>query len=362
MCARIGVHNSGVTFISNILMNEQITDEQKSSLTKALAIVGFIALIIFTVWLAVQIVRVLPNAFSSLASLADSVYNYEESDDFLTAPQKSVVNAGESFTITWSEVRNDGTYTFTYACADGVAVDMRTSGNDIVSIACDTPTPLDTATQLELVISSEKARFVDVKYTITFTPTSGDPIETASTVTIVNATIPTSGIVPEDEISEEDDEETPTSPEVSTPRPSTPTYTPGTPTTIRKVIYGIPTSDPNGKIDLAVTFLGVGTLNGKVFTPKSKIDIDDMGAVQFEVKNIGTKTAEDWEYEVELPFGMSHVSGDQKALKPNERAVITLGFEGLTQTGTERIEAQIDAKGDIRKNNDSFVWSVTFTD
>ena len=344
-------------------MNNQVTEEQKSSLTKVLAIFGFLALVVFSVWLAVQIVRVLPSAFSSLASLADSVYNYEESDEFLTAPEKSIVNAGESFTISWSKQSQPGTYTFMYTCTEGVAIETRTTENEIVTIACDTPTEIDTEDSIEIVIGSEKARFVDVRYTITFSPENGDDtLVTNSQVTIVNASIPTGGIIAEEDQNEEIPEEEQETPVVTTPRPTTPTYTPGTPITIRKVVYSVPVSDPKGKIDLAVTFLGVGTLEGKTFTPASKIDIDEMGAVQFEVKNIGTKTAEDWEYEVNLPFDIKHTSGDQKALKPNERAVITLGFEGLTETGSEKIKAVVDAQGDVQSSNDSFVWTVTFTD
>ena len=45
--------------------------EKKQSVLKTLAIIGFIGIIIFIAWASVQLVNVLPSAFSSLASLAE---------------------------------------------------------------------------------------------------------------------------------------------------------------------------------------------------------------------------------------------------------------------------------------------------
>ena len=68
----------------------QVHNKDKDSVMKTLAIVGFIAVIAFGVWLAVQVVSLVPSAFSSLASIADTVYNYhpvaEEVDKTATLP------------------------------------------------------------------------------------------------------------------------------------------------------------------------------------------------------------------------------------------------------------------------------------
>lgn len=326
---------------------------------KTFAILGFIAVIVLSVWLAVQIVSIIPSAFSSLASIADSVSNYRPDEKLEVATQNSVVNAGESFTITWTHMRREGTYTFSYGCVDGVSVDIRKKDGAIESLECNVPVEMTEATSLEIRASSEKSRFVDVPYTITFTANGSDnPIATQSTITVVNATIPASGLAAEDD-QEEDAEVTPSKP---TTKPSTPVYTLGKPVTIKKTVYTIPVSDPNGKIDLQVTFLGIGTITGKTFTPKSSIDVDDQGALQFEVKNIGTKTAEDWSYKAELPADITYTSGDQKALKPNERAVITLGFDGLTQDGTDIVGVEVTAKNDVKKSNNEFEKSIKIID
>lgn len=339
-------------------MNQSTDEQKKESFTKVLAIAGFIAIIIFAVWLAVQIVSILPSAFSSLASLADSVYNYDKKTELEVATEKSVVNAGESFTITWTQLRGEGTYTFTYKCVDGVSIDIRDQSGAISSVACDTQVDLGNATSLEILVQSEKARFADIPYTITWSEAEGDAVVTKdASITVANASIPASGVVAEEV------EPTPeqTTPAVTTPA-KTPTYTAGTPVTIKKFVYTIPVSDPKGNVDLQVTFLGVGTLSGKVFTPKTKLDIDDQNALQFEVKNIGTRTAEDWSYEANLPADISYDGADQKALKPNERAVITLGFDGLTKDGSEKIGVEVTAKGDTKESNNDFTKTIQFVD
>jgi len=345
-----------------------VTPEQKDSVTKTLAIVGFVAAILFAVWLAVQIVSVIPSAFSSLASIADGVYNYNEDQSMTVATKNSVVNTGEAFTVTWTQMRNPGTYAFSYKCTEGAALDARDSSGDIITLACDTKLNLGTATTLDIIITSEKQRFVDIAYTVTFTP-SAEGAESSSTqakVTIVNASIPTSASVAETEETEEENEVTgvvagETTSETTSTGTTGSTNTglvAGEPEVIERIIYAIPESDPNGEIDLKVTYLGVGTLSGKTFSIAETIDRDEQGAFRFEVKNIGTKTADKWTYQAQLPSGIEYDAGDQKPLKPNEKAVITLGFEGLTQVGIEKFGAEVSAKGDSNSRNDSFTWAV----
>ncbi|MFT7507080.1 MAG: hypothetical protein ACI92I_000218 [Acidimicrobiales bacterium] len=341
----------------------QVTQEQKDSVTKTFAIVGFIAAILFAVWLAVQIVSVIPSAFSSLASIADGVYNYNEDQSLIVATQNSIINTGESFTLSWTEMNRSGAYAFSYACAEGVSIEIRDAQNNIGALDCNTPLSLGIVTSLDLVVASEKQRFTDVTYTVTYTPSvkSAKEIATSAKVTIVNIHIPTGAVLVEEATTIEPEEGNVVINEI-TPKP--PTTNPGTglvagtPTTIEEIIYAIPTSDPNGKIDMQVTFLGIGKLSGKTFVRTATLDKDENGAFQFEVKNVGTKTADSWSYEANLPSGIEYNAGSQKALKPNEKAIITIGFEGLTQVGTEKIGATVTAKNDVNKRNNSFTWSV----
>ena len=347
----------------------QVTQEQKDSVTKTFAIVGFVVAILFAVWLAVQIVGVIPSAFNSLASIADGVYNYNEDQELTVAANDTVANTGEAFELSWTQMSRPGTYAFSYACTEGTSVDVRNAKGDVLSLECGIDYTLGDTNALDIVITSEKQRFTDVSYTITYTPedTEALAVETSSQITIVNASIPTTGVAMTDEEAEAEGQvagETTSEPEEEpvVEEPTTNTggteLTAGTPTTVEEIIYAIPTSDPNGKIDLQVTYLGVGTLEGRTFASAGSIDVDEQGAFKFEVTNIGTKTSKEWSYDAHLPSGIEYTSGEQDVLKPNEKAIITIGFEGLTQVGVERFGADIDAESDVNNNNNSFTWAV----
>ncbi len=337
----------------------QVTSEQKESVTKMLAIVGFLAAIVLLVFIAVKLVSVLPTAFSSLASLADSVYNHDEISLSITTPN-TVVKNGEGFSLSWDEVNRPGTYSFSYTCTDGINVTMRTAEGDIVPVACGTATELaDEQTSLELTIEAATQRFTDVSYRIIFTPS--DPrlktLTAESQVTIVNATIPTGTVItPEPEATE---------PEVAVDTPATETpETPATysPTYTEAVTYSMPVSDPNGVTDLAVRFVGVGIVDNGRFIPMPELRTNEGGAIQFAVKNIGTKTSEDWAFTADLPSDITYTSKTQDVLKPNEEAIITLGFTGADRTGIEKFGVTLDISKDSNGANNSFTWAVKVID
>lgn len=336
----------------------QVTEEQKQTLTKVFAIVGFIAIIIIAVFVAVNIVRLVPSAFSSLASIADSVANYSARREQLeVASGNSVVNAGESVTISWTKMRQNGSYSFSYACTDGVAIEAKDTDGKIVTLACNTPLQLGSNTSVDLMVSSEKTRFVDVSYTVTFVPekSGASSVSTTKSLTIVNASIPASGkpvVTTATSTSVTGTKTTPSTPSKTTG------YKPGTPVTIHKVIYTMPVSDPNGTIDLQVTYIGVGIMQGTTFIPTANIVSGEEGAVRFAIKNIGTKTASAWSYHADLPAGLGYDSGAQIALKPNEQAILTLSFNGVDQRGVQTFGVDVSAQNDVNRNNNTFSWSV----
>lgn len=351
-------------------MNE-VSQQKKESVTKTLAIVGFIAVIIFIVFLSVQVVRLVPGAFASLASIADSLYNYQGEEALTVSTKNSVVNAGESFTISWTDMRRDGVYRFTYECVDGVALDVRTGSGDINSIACDSPLELGENTTLDVVLSSEKQRFTDVPYTITF-QIEGDQekrLSANSVITVVNASIPTSARIAEEDDEGETTDESPRDEEgdaegqvagESTDETTTTPNTVNTPTYY--TTYVQPVSDPNGYVDLSITHVGVGELSGNTFVPTATVDQDAHGAIRFEIKNIGTKTSGAWHYVAHLPSDITYTASPQLPLKPQEKAIITIGFDGVTQTGIQQFDVAVDADEDINGTNNSYVRTLEITD
>ncbi len=342
----------------------QVTNEQKETVTKLLAVVGFLAAIVLLVVIAVKVVTFIPGAFSSLASIADSVYNYERTPSITISTPNSVVKSGESFTISWNEQKRPGTYSFSYVCATGVSVETRLGSDEITTVTCDEALPLEKdQTDLNILVTTDTQRFTDLDYTIIFTPSDPrlETIASDARITIVNASLPTiTNMDPAPEVEEVPEVVAPEeAPKPAPTTPSTPTKpVAGTPTYIEEVIYAIPTSNPNGTIDLRVTLVGVGTLDGKNFAFAPTLETNEGGAIRFSVKNIGTKTAEDWSFKANLPADIDYTSGDQKALKPNEEAIITLGFTGIDGTGLESFGVTATAKGDINTKNNSITSTV----
>jgi len=346
-------------------------NRSKDTAIKTLAIVGFTAVIVLGVWLAVQVVQLAPSAFSALASLADNVYNTPDAAELSAVSSKSVVNTDENFEILWNELDRTGTYTFTYECEEGVSLRLENADGDLETVPCGQSVVLPTGGAAMARITSTNRRFIDVDYTVSFQSEreGSERISDIDKVTVVNATIPQGGLVAGADDSESEEEE-PTAPSVpTTPSEDAEEETPTTPTTPAPPVitpphytytYRLPESNPRGFIDLQMTYLGVGTIDDTVFLPRAELDNDDPAAIRFAVKNIGTKTSGTWRYELELPNGEDYRSGLQEPLKPQEQATIVLGFN-VEDTGTKSFSGEVTTSEDRSRANNDFSWSVRVT-
>jgi hypothetical protein len=362
-------------------MNQATDNKGKDGVLKTLAIGGFVGLIIIIAWLGIQLISVMPTAFSSLASLADSVYNYKPVE-LVVANSKSVANAGEAFAISWNKPKQVGSFSFTYKCTEGVGVEIRTAEGQIEQVDCDNAFDLDDANTVDLTISSEKNRFSEIPYTISFIPNKeSTPSATKeNTVTVVNAMI--SPVVLEVATSTAPvitDEVKPvviTKPEVVATVPTTtaikPTSKPTTPVVAKPVVKPVavskptlvvPVSNPLGFTDISIRSTGVGIMDvNNKFIHSGIMDNDLRGSIQFEIRNVGTKTSESFTYTATLPGGIVYTSPSQVALKPNERVVVTLGFDATELKGVESFNVKVNVTGDSNTNNNQFVSAVQVND
>lgn len=337
-------------------MNGTSNESQRTAVIKTLAIIGFIVALVFVAWLAVQAVRLAPVAFNTLASIANGLKENKESE-FTIATGANVINAGEILTISWTRLRENGEYVFSYRCAEGVAVEI-VDGENRSEIACDVETPLvSDKNSVAVVFSSEKSRFVDVSYGIGFTADNGTPThERDGLITVVNPEISTNGVMADDINATSTPLATDTEPPVL-PVPYT---------TVPVVTIAVPVSNPSGHSDLAITFSDVGTYNAdtKKFTAKSSLDADERGALRFEVKNIGTKTSGIWNFIALLPTSpaFTYTSQAQAGLQPNERQVITLQFDNVSESASEQIVVAITGGSDALLVNNSFSKKIEIRD
>lgn len=349
--------------------------EPRLAAVKLLAIIGFLAMLALIVWLAVQGLRAFPNTFSSLASIAESIQGYQTRETLEITLEKNIVNSGETFKIMWTDMRGNGTYHFSYTCADGVSLSVRSDVGLMREISCteDLELPKE-ATGLFVSATSKAQRFSDLTFSVRFDAAKGDDSIIENRVTVVNATVPTKA-----ESAVVNATTTPSESEVAvTPKP-TPVVTtrPVTPPVVTKpapsvpvqntqpataIVSLIPQSDPNGFVDLKMSFGAVGTMNGTTFTPAATYDTDVRAGLRFEVKNIGTKRSDTWTYRIELPEGV-YESDIQLPLEPNERALFTIGFDISDSTKNSVVlKGSVTEKHDTNSKNDSFSWSVKVTE
>ncbi len=348
-------------------MNE--TNTIKSLSIKVLAIIGFFATGVLIAWLFVFVIKIAPSAFSSLASIAESIQSYHPINEISIATENSVVNSSESFQVSWTDMKQAGEYHFTYICTPGVTLSVRDGDGLLAPIKCtDILTLPATAHGIFVTITSDEIRLTDVPLKVTFTnPEKNISLSSEMKITVVNATIPvreefptvvTPVVTPEPEKTESALEPvvvtTPEPQPTSTPRPKAPTMT-------TTVVY--PQSNPNGFTDLKVTTLGSGILKNGVFTYTAKYDRDLRNAIKFDIKNIGTKTSGSWTFKTLLPSGVVYESPVQIPLKPMEHVEFTLGFD-LEDNSKDlvKITNTVYTKNDTNTKNNSAVWHVVVQD
>ena len=338
-----------------------VTPEKKQNMLKSLALAGLLAIIIFIAWVSVQIVSVFPSAVTSLASLADSVYNYDprgEKDITLTTPVNDA-KSGDTITIAWDRPEETGTYAFTFTCSEGVAVEIKTSVSTFQNAECNKSYDLGGVDAADIVVVSEKNYQVDFNYTLAYLKTNATESSSKTTQSFV---VTNDRLAPETEVTVNEEPITPAEPEPEvageTTTPTTP-VTPGTPVTTYEYTYAIPVSNPNGYTDLSVSYKGIGRVaaNG-TFLNTGVIREGEAGAIQFVVHNLGTKTSEEWSFEAVLPGGVTFDSQSQDPLKPNERATLTFNFPAINETTVQKFSFEIEVDKDTNSKNDEVEWST----
>jgi hypothetical protein len=353
-------------------MNNE-TSEKKDSILKILAIAGFLGIIVLIAWASVQLVSVAPSAFSSLASLAESVNEAGNTDNqereigaLVVTSDTLLANAGDAVAINWNTVDASGSYVFSYQCTDGVAIDLQNESG-LQSIQCANNYNIGDVDSTTIIIDSEKNRYTDITYSVSFLGTNDTRPRAigSATLTVLNDDMANEFAVNDEPQPDENNSDATTTPESqptsspTPPEPNVPT-TPVIPEYIQEYTYAIPASNPAGKTDLAARYLFVGEIINNQFVPGAIIE-NESGAIQFEVKNFGTKTSSSWSFTVSLPGDGEYESATQLPLKPNERAILTVGFTGA-DVNSHTFEVEVDVTGDSNLNNNEFSHRVTFFD
>lgn len=344
-------------------MTSNLDNKSKKKNGYFLKLLLILILITVITWSSIKLVNIAPAAFSSLASIANNllkekaeIYNSEipEEINFTVSNSQNSITTGGVVELTWDEITQSGSFTFLYPCVEGVALTIKTDDED-KNIDCESTYNIGNTTSLTLIATSEKNHLVNVVYTIDFFGITGNEPRFSDTgeFTITN-----------DRLSADTDSDTETdnTPEVAITEsptvPNTNTVTKPAPTDEPQYIYTIPVSDPDGRIDLGTRFLASGRIINDTFFA-GEIKQNEPGAIQFEVKNYGTKTSNRWTFSITLPTGETYQSPTQTPLKPNERAVLAVSFDS-GKKASHNFVVRVKDSEDATSLNNQFVTIVNF--
>lgn len=110
--------------------------------------------------------------------------------------------------------------------------------------------------------------------------------------------------------------------------------------------YGLP--------DLEATINKIGFLDeNQNFVATSTLQHNQTGAVTFTVKNIGTKTSDNWTFNAVLPTSPAHIfhSDGQKALAPGEKIEFVMGFDKMKVGEQIPVIINVDPTSGMKESN-----------
>lgn len=339
----------------DVLHNDDAKKQVKDIAVKGLAVVGFVALLAIGTWGTIQMIRTGPSVFLDL-SVAVSNFTgrfFSAGTPSLHITLKSYnVAHDKTFEFMWSveNVPHEVSYAFVYECADGLSFLTPRTTDDSTRISCGEIYAFDTdKNALTLIPLSLDNRFLDS--TVKLLLVEGDIIvaEDEVLLTVINEEVGLSNFGLGAST-------TTTLPSKSAGRtdggiqiPYAPVYT----------TVPVPrSSDPNGYVDLSIEIIRVGALEGnsnRFSRNDATLDRDRRGGVMFVIRNLGTKTSEQWSFEAELPTRPSFTfrRNAEQALAPGDRIEYTLGFDRLVSRDTGEIVISIDPRNTIDESNEN---------
>ncbi|HMP85134.1 MAG TPA: hypothetical protein PKE08_00505, partial [Candidatus Paceibacterota bacterium] len=159
--------------------------EEKSIKSLVLRVLFIVAIVIVVVILAFAIIKVIPYALSSFASMGNMFSSSSKNEIKISASNANLLD-GERFLLSWNH-RTDkiGEYKLTYKCIENFKISAVTE-NGIQTILCNTRYSLpNNKNNIELEVQLDKINsFSDVSLEILFIETQTQNIEAKGNLTI----------------------------------------------------------------------------------------------------------------------------------------------------------------------------------
>ena len=330
-------------------MNE-VGHQMKDLATRALAVFGFLAILVLGLWGTVQVVQYAPNLFSSLAAVTTSLTSvFVPNERIVINTPTAAIPSDEVLSLSFDHRAKrsaEGRYVFSYACRDGFSFQSSADGGLYTRVSCGSAFSFDGSQgTIALIPLSEKNRFVDVPISIAFVrKDSGEQTAKGeATLTIINSRVSDGS---------SQGGSTGGSGNLGTGGVG---LTPGQGTSGQYPIGGSTVYDPNGRPDLTPHILQTGYFSTTTneFVASTTIPFGaSRGAVRFEVVNVGTQGSVQWTFNAVLPTSPLHIfhSTMQQALLPGERIEFTLGFDQVNPSSSEGvITINVDPTGSVKE-------------
>ncbi len=283
-------------------------DKTTKMISNALAIAGFVVLIVIIVWGLWHVGTLLKGWFKPYFSDNRSAIE-------VVAPERAISH--QPVQINWGYAPNtEGRYAFLYECAEGIefGVPVIREGETQATLArvqCGTAFTLGQATSSVIIVpilTTETETAAQVS--IVFVPSSGSgQVRGSAPMRIMPSGAP----------------ETPVQPEPQ-PQPATPKPTPAP-------------SQNTGPADLVVTVISATT------------DVSGASVVTFDIANRGDSSTGTYTFTANLPtqYPYSFISDPQLSLAPGAHIVNTLRFN---QTISGLFTVTVDPSNTVRESNE----------
>lgn len=335
--------------VYNTSMNQDFSTN-KANVVKVLAVIGFLSLIGLVGFASISLAPYATVALSRIMGAAVTLSStFVPKEEMIISSDKTEVSSGESFRLSFKRTsETSGSYTLSYPCLEGFYLEAETVARGKETVFCNTPFSfVNIDNSLSLRAFSTKAPYVDMPITLFFTKNGSSKVtdSTLFTLTVSNKNIKSST----------SNEET----SVVAPKdtaPVKPTETVKTPGEKKEQVYpgttgsALVVNDPNGKPDLKVVVLEVGTVDKVTgtFTATSTLRRSDRIGVRFSVENIGTKYSPEWRFNAFLPTYPAYTfnSDSQTTLTPGDRVEFTIGFDQAIE-GNQTVKFDIDPQGAV---------------
>ncbi|MEA2701899.1 MAG: hypothetical protein QOE22_608 [Candidatus Parcubacteria bacterium] len=148
----------------------------------------------------------------------------------------------------------------------------------------------------------------------------------------------------------------------------TPTYTAAPAATTRTVTYTqpstvtvpvtVPPQAPYGRADLTVEITAVGYCTSdrvSSFRRGNEVPDGENGGIQFQVRNAGTNTSGQWDFEYDLPTSpaLSRTVSNQRSLGAGDRVDYTLCFTEPRSGNNRTARITVDSGRDVGESNEN---------